>query len=129
MPVQPVRAVRLEQSFPGHFPVEKRMLRTELKDDYTFDFEGIGFAINADSRADDRKDHVPEVEVYVDGQQVETVKLPTNQTARRFVAFWRYQLPKGRHTVRLRLANPAEGGVVALDYAILYSDAPSRPPY
>jgi len=129
MPVQPVRAVRLEQSFPGHFPVEKRMLRTELKDDYSFDFEGIGFAINADSRADDRKDHVPEVEVYVDGQQVETVKLPTNQTARRFVAFWRYQLPKGRHTVRLRLANPAEGGVVALDYAILYSDAPSRPPY
>ena len=94
VPVQPVRAVKLEQSFAGHYPVEKRSLRTELKDEYSFDFEGIGFAINASIRADDQKDHVPQVEVYVDGKHVETVKLPSNQTARRFVAFWRYQLPE-----------------------------------
>ncbi len=113
----------------GHHPVEKRSLRTDLKDEYAFDFEGIGFAINANVRADDGKDHVPQVEVHVDGKHVETVKLPTNQTARRFVAFWRYQLPKGKHTVRLTLANPGEGGIVALDYAIIYSDEPSRPRY
>jgi hypothetical protein len=129
VPVQPVRAVKLEQSFAGHFPVEKRALRAELKDEYSFDFEGIGFAVNASTRADDQKDHVPQVEVHVDGKLVETVKLPSNQTTRRFVAFWRYQLPNGKHTVRLKLANPAEGGVVALDYAILYSDKPSRPRY
>ena len=129
VPLQPVRAVRLEQSFMGHHPVEKRSLRTDLKDEYAFDFEGIGFAINANVRADDGKDHVPQVEVHVDGKHVETVKLPTNQTARRFVAFWRYQLPKGKHTVRLTLANPGEGGIVALDYAIVYSDEPSRPRY
>jgi hypothetical protein len=45
------------------------------------------------------------------------------------VAFWRYQLPSGKHTVRLKLANPAEGGIVGLDYAILYADKPSRPRY
>ena len=129
VPLQPVRAVRLEQSFAGHHPVEKRSLRTDLKDEYTFDFEGIGYAINANVRSEDGKDHVPQVKVHVDGKHVETVKLPTNQTARRFVAFWRYQLPKGKHTVRLELANPADGGVVALDYAIIYSDTPSRPPY
>ena len=92
-------------------------------------FDGIGFAINANTRDDDGKDHVPQVELHVDGKHVETVKLPSNQNGRRFVAFWRYQLPKGKHTVRLKLANPAEGGVVALDYAILYSDTPSRPQY
>jgi hypothetical protein len=129
VPIQPVRAVRLEQSFVGHHPVEKRMLRTDLKDEYSFEFDGIGFAVNATTRADDGRDHVPEVEVHVDGKLVETVKLPTNQTTRRFVAFWRYQLPKGKHTVRLRRVNPAEGGIVALDYAILYSNEPSRPPY
>jgi hypothetical protein len=129
VPIQPVRAVRLEQSFAGHYPVEKRMLRTDLKDEYSFDFEGIGFAVNANTRADDGEDHVPEVEVHVDGKLLETVKLPSNQNARRFVAFWRYQLPKGKHTVRLKLANPGEGGVVALEYAILYSDTPSRPEY
>jgi hypothetical protein len=129
VPVQPVRPVKLEQSFAGHYPVEKRSLRTDLKDEYSFDFEGIGFAVNANVRADDGKDHVPQVEVYVDGKLVETVKLPTDQTTRRFVAFWRYQLPKGKHNVRLKLANPAEGGVVGLDYAILYSDQPSRPRY
>jgi hypothetical protein len=124
-----VRAVRLEQSFPGHYPVEKRMLRTDLTDEYSFDFDGIGFAINANTRADDGKDHVPQVEVHVDGKLLETVKLPSNQNARRFVAFWRYQLPKGKHTVRLKLANPSEGGVVALEYAIIYSDQLSRPRY
>ena len=129
VPIQPVRAVRLEQSFAGHHPVEKRSLRTDLKGEYTFDFEGIGFAINANVRADDGRDRVPQVEVHVDGKHIETVKLPTNQTARRFVAFWRNQLPKGKHTVRLVLANPGEGSVVALDYAIIYSDTPSHPPY
>jgi hypothetical protein len=124
-----VRAVKLEQSFVGHYPVEKRALRTELTDEYSFDFEGIGFAINANVRADDQKDHVPVVEVHVDGTLVETVKLPTNQATRRFVAFWRYQLPNGKHRVRLKLASPAEGGIVALDYAILYGDTPSRPKY
>jgi hypothetical protein len=121
--------VRLEQSFAGHHPVEKRLLRTDLKDEYSLEFEGVGYAINATTRADDQKDHVPLVEVHVDGKHVETVKLPSNQTTRRFVAFWRYQLPNGKHTIRLRLANPAEGGVVALDYAILYADQPSRPRY
>jgi len=129
VPVQAVRPVRFEQSFPGHYPAEKRMLRTDLTDEYSFDFEGIGFAINANTRADDGKDHVPQVEVHVDGKLLETVKLPSNQNARRFVAFWRYQLPKGKHTVRLKLANPSEGGVVALEYAIIYSDQPSRPQF
>ena len=69
------------------------------------------------------------MEVHVDGKHVETVKLPSNQTTRRFVAFWRYQLPNGKHNVRLKLANPAEGGIVTLDYAILYGDKPSRPRY
>ena len=129
VPVQPVRAVRLEQSFAGHYPVEKRWLRTDLNDAFSFDFEGIGFAVDANVRADDRRDHVPQVAVYVDGKHVETVKLPSNQTARRFVAFWRYQLPSGKHTVRLERLNPAEGGTVALDYAIVYADRPSRPRY
>jgi hypothetical protein len=109
--------------------VEKRSLRTELTDEYSFDFEGIGYAINASVRSADGNDRVPRVEVHVDGKHVETVKLPSNETARRFVAFWRYQLPDGKHTVRLKLANPAEGGRVSLDYAILYDDQPSRPRY
>jgi hypothetical protein len=129
IPLQPVRPVRLEQSFVGHHPAEKRSLRADLADEYAFDFDGIGFAINANVRAEDQRDHVPKVEVHVDGKLVETVALPTNQTARRFVAFWRYQLPKGTHHVRLKLANPGDGGIVTLDYAILYSDAPSRPQY
>ena len=129
VPVQPVRAVKLEQNFAGHHPVEKRSLRTELADEYSFEFEGIGYAINASVRSADGKDRVPRVEVHVDGKHVETVKLPSNETARRFVAFWRYQLPDGKHTVRLKLANPAEGGSVSLDYAILYDDQPFRPRY
>src|SRR5690606_21630252 len=43
--VQKPRAVRLEQSFEGHYPVEKRQIHQELKDEYTLEFEGIGFAL------------------------------------------------------------------------------------
>lgn len=74
-------------------------------------------------------DHVSQMAVYLDEKQVEAVRLPSNQTARRFVAFWRYQLPNGKHTVRLERLDPAEGGTVTLDYLIVYAARPSRPPY
>ena len=67
-------------------------------------------------------------DVFIDGQQVETVQLPTNLTARRYAPFWRYELPQGKHTVRLKIRNPAPGAFVTLDRAVVYANAPKRPP-
>src|SRR5690606_17271063 len=44
--VQKVQPVPLEQSFVGHFPVREIDLGTRLRNETTFEFEGIGFAVN-----------------------------------------------------------------------------------
>ena len=38
--VQQPNAVRFEESFTGHYPIEKRAIRKNLTDEITFDFEG-----------------------------------------------------------------------------------------
>lgn len=46
---------------------------------------------------------------------------------RRFIPFWRYQLPDGKHTVRLEVLNPTENALVRLNHAIRYGEAPAAP--
>jgi hypothetical protein len=127
IPRQTPRPVRLEQNFTGHFPIERRGFGAQLKDEFSFEFSGIGFAIDGAAVSTDRRDHVVEVEMYIDGAPVERVSLPTDQTARRFIPFWRYQLPDGKHTVRLEVLNPTGNAYVRLNHAILYGRAPAAP--
>ncbi len=47
-----------------------------------------------------------DVEMYLDGALVETVKLPANHISRRNEIFWKYQLPAGNHSIRVKLLNP-----------------------
>lgn len=129
IPTQSVAPVRLEQSFVGHFPTEKRGLGIDLRDEASFHFDGIGFAVGGAARSTDGKDHTLQVEMYVDEKLVETARLPTSFTTRRFIPFWRYQLPPGRHTVRLRVVNPSPEASVRLDYAVIYGDHPVLPRY
>ena len=68
-----------------------------------------------------------EVDVYLDGQQVESVRLPTRFKERRFIPFWRYELPDGPHTVRLVVQNPSPTAYVWLERAILYGSRPVAP--
>lgn len=126
--VQPVSPVRVEQNFAGHFPVGEIALRRRLSDDATFSFEGIGFVVQGSARSENGQDQVVVVDVFIDGQQSETVELPTNLARRRFVPFWKYELPEGRHTVRLKVRNPSPDASVSLERAIVYGSRPGRPP-
>ncbi len=121
-------AVRLEQNFEGHHPVaEVRLARATQGAETTFAFDGIGFVIQGNVRSDDGRDHVLRVDMFVDDVKVETVELPTNFTARRFVPFWRYELPNGRHSVRLVVTNPTAGASLHLQRAIIYGASAGEP--
>ena len=61
-----------------------------------------------------------EAELYVDGTLVESFNLPTNESARRFIPVYRYELRPGRHEARVRIANPSEAAHLWLDYVIVY---------
>jgi hypothetical protein len=120
--------VRLEQNFEGHHPVaEVRLGRATTGRDTAFEFDGIGFAVQGSVRSDDGQDHVIEVDVFVDDRKVERVSLPTNVTRRRYIPFWQYGLPDGRHRVRLQVVAPAAGASMHLQRAVIYGASPRIP--
>jgi len=95
---QQPKPVRYEKGFEGHFPTTRLTIRRNINPTAEFDFEGIGFVVKGGVRCNDRT-YVAEVEVYLDGQLMETAKLPADNLTRRHELTWKYQLPKGKHTV------------------------------
>lgn len=125
--VQQAIPVKFEQSFEGHFPTDKREIHKNLEGEFTFEFEGIGFVIRGESAkwASD-SEYVLKAELYIDGKLAETVELPASYTTRRCELFWKYQLPKQKHIVTVKLLNPDEKNTVRIQNIILYSDAPAN---
>lgn len=124
LPIQQPTPVRLEQNFEGHHPVERRYLGQRVEDEVAFTFEGIGFAIRGAAMKTGAEERTLTAEMYVDGELVETSKLPTRFTTRKYTPFWRYQLHAGTHEVRIRLLNPDPDAYLRLDDVIIYADQP-----
>ena len=122
---QPV-PVKFEQSFEGHHPIEKREIKKSLADEFTFDFEGIGFVLRGRvGEGRSASSYVGEGELYIDGKLVETIELPSNFTTRRHELFWKYQLPNQKHTVRIKLLNPEKENPIHIEDVLVYSNKPN----
>ena len=117
--------IPLEISFEGHYPVSQ-VTPVITNDEIFFEFEGIGFAVVGPSNIRDygEKSYVFQTEMYIDGSLVEKVRLPTAENRRRFTPFWKYQLPRGRHKVLIKILNPIEYAKPEIRYAIIYDDRP-----
>ena len=126
---QEPQKVRLEQGFKGYYPVERKWLNVTLKDEYTFSFEGIGFALTGKVQKKGKEDYIFKVEMYIDGKLDQVSELPTNFTIRKNTPFWKYQLPMGKHTVRFKVLNPTDKAEFHLGDAVIYSNKPSKPKY
>lgn len=123
--VQDVKTVPLEVAFEGHYPSTK-VEPVWTGNEFSFEFDGIGFAVAGPPNIKDhgKRNHVFETEMYIDGQLVEKAKLPTATNQRRFTPFYRYQLPKGKHKVKIKILNPVDYADIQVDYAIIYDDKP-----
>jgi hypothetical protein len=131
--VQTPKAVRLEQSFVGHFPVEAKNIQTELTNEHSLEFDGIGFVLmgnatpkSAAPRENSDASYVFNAELYLDGKLIETAKLPVNTRERRHDLFWKYQLPKGKHTVRVKVLNPNPDYRIRITKLLVYDDKPIK---
>lgn len=126
IPVQKPVAVKFEKSFDGQYPVALTPVKWNAnKDEITFDFDGIGFVIKGDaSRWDSKSAYIFNTELYLDGKLIEEPKLPVSFTTRRYDLAWKYQLPKGKHSVRLKILNPSTENSVRASQVIIYSDLP-----
>ncbi len=130
IPVEDIRPMRFEESFTGHHPIEKRPIRKPLENEVTFEFEGIGFVIRGETaKWNTASDYITNVEMYLNDKLIETVALPANFTTRRYDLFWKYQLPKQRHRIKLRLVNPNKNFPVFIEDLIVYSDKPLQRKY
>ena len=124
--LQQPKVVRFEQSFEGHHPTEKKYINKTLTDEYQFEIDGIGFVVLGESaKWDSKSTYVAKAELYIDNKLIETVELPTSYTARRYELFWKYQLPKQKHTIRLKMLNPDEKYPIRISNIITYSDSPA----
>ena len=53
--------------------------------------------------------------------KVEQVKMPTSNRTRRHEVAWKYELPEGKHQVKLKLVNAQDGYQIRVDNALVYS--------
>ena len=133
IPVQTPDVVPFEDAFEGHFAKERIQLGSgvgrersllEMDESYSFDFNGIGFAILGSAQTDAEEDYVFTAELHIDGELVETAQWPTNFVKRRFYLFWQYDLDAGEHEVEIRLQNPSDSARVMLNTLVTYGNEP-----
>lgn len=119
-------AVQYEKSFAGQYPVAIIPVKwNAVKDELSFEFDGIGFVIKGDaSKWASQTDYVFNAALYLDGKLMDTVELPVNFTTRRYDIAWKYQLPKGKHRVTMKIINPSSEYSIRVTEAIIYSDKP-----
>lgn len=117
-------AVKFEQSFAGLYPVIKLPVKwSDKKNEFSFDFEGTGFVISGETaKWDSKSNYVMHGKLYVDGKLVESPELPSSYTTRRHEVCWKYNLSKGKHSVRFVITNPDKDEEVRSAEAIIYSD-------
>lgn len=117
---QPV-PVKFEKSFEGIYPVSRIHIDKPLPEVGEVTFEGTGIVFKGYVRCDDNT-YVARVEMYIDGEPVETADLPASYITRRHELFWKYQLPKKQHTVTFQWLNPQPGVSIHFGESLVYSD-------
>ena len=119
---QPV-PVRYEKAFEGIYPVEKTSVNKQITALEPISFEGTGVIFKGGVHGKDDK-YVARVEMYINGELIETANLPASYTTRRHELFWKYQLQKGKHTATFKWLNPQKDVSIHFSEIVVYSDAP-----
>jgi ADP-ribosylglycohydrolase len=124
--------VKFEQSFTGHFPMDKLWIGKNLENEYEVEFEGNGFVLKGEAHPrnvtswDSKDQKNLKMEVYLDDKLLETAELPTNFVTRRHELTWKYQLPDQKHKLRVKLLDPNPDYVCRMNELIWYSSKPQQ---
>jgi hypothetical protein len=129
--VQKPETVRFEQSFEGLFPKEERYLRQYFTDkNIAIDFSGNGIVVlgNVNSICSTTKsDYVALLDVYIDGEKVEQVKMPFDYIVRKYDIYHKYLLKEGKHHLEIIWANKDKDYSIYMKSIVIYSDTAISP--
>lgn len=122
---QTPQTVPLEVGFEGLFPTERRRIGKQLtgqNPEFSFEIEGCGFVVGGwAAKEGNLPEAVLELDVFAEGELLETVKLPTQSLVRRHDVAWKYDLPEGKHTITLKARNIPQGYRVDTGDLLVYS--------
>jgi hypothetical protein len=106
--IQKPQAVQWEQSFDGLIPSLKQPFRQNHPAEIEFEFEGAGFALRGEAvrKAGNLPHYVFNTTLFIDEVETERAKQYTDFRLRRCDLFWKYNLPKGNHKVKIVVENP-----------------------
>tara|TARA_A100001011_G_scaffold363754_1_gene413921 strand:+ start:762 stop:2378 length:1617 start_codon:yes stop_codon:yes gene_type:complete len=136
------RIAPFEENFPGYKADKKVYINKELtfengnieNNKLEYNFNGIGVVLKGYIKGVDpinnirnlkdnntMKDFYFEVEFSIDNKLVKTMKLPLNYTKRALELFFKYEIPKGDHVLRLKVLNPDDRASIYISEMITYS--------
>jgi hypothetical protein len=139
--------VAFEQNFEKTFLVERSKVDKSFTDEITLEFTGNGYLLygNMVKRAKIDGDYIDRIakrtygseplglaeikdpyvaimHVYTDGVVSDTISLPMMNSARKLEPSWNYQMPEGKHTIKLKWLNPDAGYEYRINDMIVYSE-------
>ncbi|MCF0173020.1 MAG: ADP-ribosylglycohydrolase family protein, partial [Bacteroidales bacterium] len=123
---QKPQPVRFEQGFPGIRPVSKTDYKKAFAKVKPISFEGTGCVaaykfVKTDETLCPKDDsYTAQVEVWLDGELVETSSIQYNSPYRRPELYSNYFLTKGKHEITFKHLNPIEGLEFQLNYVNVY---------
>lgn len=148
IPLQRPVPVAFEQNFVNTYPIAREKIDLSFTDELSVDFTGNGYILygNMVKRSKIDTDYIDRiakrlgsevfglaeledpyvalVEVYINGELDQTVRMPMKNTARRLEPAWKYQLAEGDYNVRLKLINHHEDYEIRINDLIVYSETP-----
>jgi hypothetical protein len=124
-------AVPLEVAFEGIYPIERRRIGKQISEqqpELVFEITGCGFVVGGRAAKDSNlPDVVLEIDVFANGQLIETAKLPVQSLVRRHEITWNYDLPEGKHTIELKARNVPKGYRIEAGDLLVYSSSEPKP--
>jgi len=128
--VQEPKVLKLEQSFEGMCPVKELLVRKDYLDEsIKIDFNGTGIVVLGNVKSQcgvAESDFVTLLDIYIDGEKIEQVKMPYDFTTRKYDIYYNYMLPKGIHRLEIKWVNQDPAFRIYFRSYVVYSDEPLK---
>lgn len=148
IPYQKPVPVKFEQNFEKTYPVFRDRYDKSFTEELNYEFTGNGFIFYGNlvkcakvdksyidrvskrvgsegfALAEPDDPYVAILELYIDGLQDDTIRLPMKNTSRRLEPAWKYQLTEGTHNVALKWLNPDPSYEIRINDIMIYSEKP-----
>lgn len=128
--VQKPAEVRFEESFTGMYPKERRPFNKDLYDEeIVVNFDGTGVVVMGAIKriAGNNNDYVAIMEASLNGEVIETFKMPYDYIKRKYDIFHLYELPKKEHQLKIVWKNPHPDFRIHNKDIVIYSNEELKP--